>query len=285
MTLHALLAQARQQLIAALALDEREAAIESQMLLRHALGGVSRAWLISHDEQALTPEQSGLYQALLSRRLRGEPVAYLLGQREFFGMSLAVTPDVLIPRSDTETLVEAALARIPQDEPRTVLDLGTGSGAIAIAIAIHRPQARVTAIDRSPGALKVAGDNARNLGASNLEFLQSDWFGGLADGKFDVIVSNPPYIAERDPHLQQGDLRFEPRTALASGPDGLDDIRIILEHAPAYLQPHGWLMLEHGYDQAAKVAALMNEAGWKSVGHAADLAGIDRVTLGANPRG
>ncbi len=284
MRLQALLTQARHQLIESLHLAEREAAIEAQMLLRHTLGGVSRAWLISHDEQALTPVQAESFQALLSRRLRGEPVAYLLGQQEFYGMVYSVTPEVLIPRPDTETLVEAALAHIPADKPSRVLDLGTGSGAIAIAIAAHRPRALVTAVDRSHEALKVAAENAAKLGTNNLKLFQSDWFSGLSGDRFDVIVSNPPYVAEGDPHLQQGDLRFEPQTALASGPDGLNDIRIILENAPAYLLPGGWLLLEHGYDQPAKVASMMLNAGWKQVSHATDLAGIERVTLGKNPR-
>lgn len=280
MGLQALLMQARQQLADRLALPDNEAALEAQILLRHILGGVSRAWLISHEEQALTHEQHAGFDTLLSRRLQGEPIAYILGRREFYGIDLSVTPDVLIPRPDTETLVEAALQRIPQQQPCRVLDLGTGSGAIALAIAHHRPQARVTAVDQSAAAVAVAHDNATRLGIDNLHVLQSHWFSVLQGEWFDVIVSNPPYIAAADPHLQQGDLRFEPASALASGKDGLDDIRSIVAHAPSHLAPGGWLMLEHGYDQAEQVATLLREAGFDEVGHAADLAGILRVTLG-----
>ena len=164
-----------------------------------------------------------------------------------------------------------------------MLDLGTGSGAIAIAIASQRPQASVIAVERSDDALKVARHNAERLGTHNLRLLQSNWFSALAGQEFDVIVSNPPYIAAADPHLQQGDLRFEPPSALASGPDGLDDIRTIAAQAPAFLARGGWLLLEHGYDQAAQVAALLNQAGFEAIGHAADLAGIQRVTLGKLP--
>lgn len=272
--------QARQQLATTLNLPANEAAIEARILLRHVLGGVSRAWLISHDDQALTPGQQSLFEGLLQRRLKGEPIAYILGQREFYGLDLKLTEDVLIPRPDTETLVEAALLRIPSDRPCSVLDLGTGSGAIAIAIALHRPLASVTAVDRSGTALAVARSNAERLGTGNLRLLQSNWFSALGGQIFDVIVSNPPYIAAADPHLRQGDLRFEPPDALASGADGLDDIRIIVAQAPTHLGQGGWLLLEHGYDQAEQVAGLLKQAGLREIGHAADLAGIQRVTLG-----
>ncbi len=285
MNLQALLAQSRQHLATALDLPGSEAALEAQMLLRHAIGGVSRAWLISHDEQALTPEQQTRFDDLLSRRMRGEPIAYILGQREFYGLEFAVTPDVLIPRPDTETLVEAALRHIPTGQPCRVLDLGTGSGAIAIALAVHRPQAMVTAVDRSESAIDVARGNAGRLGLGtcHLRLLQSDWFSALQNETFEVIVSNPPYIAADDPHLRQGDLRFEPASALASGTDGLDDIRTIAAQATSHLAPGGWLMLEHGYDQAERVANLLKQQAFGEVGHAADLAGIQRVTLGRKP--
>lgn len=295
MALQALLGQAKQQLATTLNLPANEAAIEAQILLRHALGDVSRAWLISHEEQALTPEQQALLEELLQRRLQGEPIAYILGKREFYGLDFSITPGVLIPRPDTETLVEAALLHIPPDRPCRILDLGTGSGAIAIAIAYHRPQATVTAVDRSEAAIKVARGNALRLLApsplsssvegegvhvGNLRLLQSDWFSALQDEVFDVIVSNPPYVAATDPHLQQGDLRFEPTNALASGLDGLDDIRIIIAQAPPHLMQGGWLLFEHGYDQAALVAEMLKNAGFENVGHVADIAGILRVTRG-----
>lgn len=280
MTLQALLAQARRRLADTLGLPADEARSEAQILMRRALGDVSRAWLISHGDQPLTAGAQTQFDSLLRRRLQGEPVAYILGRREFYGLELAVTPDVLIPRPDTETLVEAALPHIPPYGPCRILDLGTGSGAIAIAIAKHRPEAAVTASDRSGAALAVARENARCLGTANLRLLHSDWFSALAGESFDIIVSNPPYIAAADPHLEQGDLRYEPHSALASGPDGLDDIRRIAASAPAYLAPDGWLLLEHGFDQAESVAGLLADAGFTEIGHATDLAGIRRVTLG-----
>lgn len=283
MTIANRLAQARQQLVAQLQLPVSEARIEAQLLLQAMLGGASRAWLLTHGEQALTPPQLAEFESLLQRRLRGEPVAYILGEREFYGLSFSVSPAVLIPRPDTETLVEAALQRIPQEVCRRVLDLGTGSGAIAIAIARQRPQAAVVAVDGSGAALAVAECNARALQAGNVTLLHSDWFSALEGEVFDVIVSNPPYIAAGDPHLAQGDLRFEPQQALASGPDGLDDIRRIVAQAPAHLVSGGWLLLEHGYDQAGRVAELLQVAGFEQVGHVADLAGIQRVTLGRKP--
>ncbi len=283
MSISALLVQASQQLSAELALPMNEARIESQALLRHVLDGVSRAWIILHQQQALTHEQRGWFNELLQRRLQGEPIAYILSRREFYGLDLAVTPDVLIPRADTETLVDAALQHIPLHLPCAILDLGTGSGAIAISLALHRPQSKVTAIDYSSAAIEVARGNAERLGADNLQLLQSDWFGALKSLTFDVMVSNPPYIAAADPHLKLGDLRFEPLCALASGTDGLNDIRSIVAQAPAYLATKGWLLLEHGYDQAPTVANLLQAEGFEKIRHATDLAGIQRVTLGQKP--
>jgi release factor glutamine methyltransferase len=274
-----LLNQARQQLAAALGLEANEARIEAQMLLGEVLD-VSRAWMIANAEATLAPALSERFFALLQRRLDGEPVAYILGRREFYGLEFKVAPGVLIPRPDTETLVETALQRIPAPSPLRVLDLGTGSGAIAIAIAVHRPQAQVVAVDASPAALDIARTNAAALGAANLRLLQSDWFSALEQQCFEIIVSNPPYIAAADPHLTQGDLRFEPSTALASGADGLDDIRRIVATAPAHLTAGGWLFLEHGYDQSGRVAELLKGEGFAEVGHATDLAGIERVTFG-----
>ena len=224
-----------------------------------------------------------VFEALISRRLNGEPIAYILGCREFYGLNFLVTPDTLIPRPDTETLVEAALAKIPNKSNLSILDLGTGSGAIALAIARNRPQANVIAVDTSNSALEIANKNAENLNIHNIEFVLSDWFENLSNQRFDVIVSNPPYIEENDVHLTQGDLRFEPMSALASGEDGLDDIRKIIDSCLVYLKPQGWLMFEHGYNQAAQVADLMAQAGLSNIETIKDLGDNDRVTFGKNP--
>ena len=279
-TITQLLSEARRRLSSSLVLPESEARIEALALLRRALGDVARAWLIAHENDIPSPDQARAFALLLQRRLSGEPVAYVLGEREFYGLDFVVTPQVLIPRPDTETLVEAALAHIPQRKSCRVLELGTGSGAIAIAIAKHRPLASITAVDNSQPALDVAGENARRLGADNVQLKLSHWFSALAGEAFDVIVSNPPYIAADDPHLSQGDLRFEPASALVGGRDGLDDIRLIVSAAPAHLVPSGWLLLEHGYDQAEHVAELLRVAGFYEVASVADLAGVMRVTQG-----
>lgn len=262
--------------------DESSAFFEVNLLLQHVLG-VNRAWLISHENDVLSVEKVTEFTALLSQRIAGEPIAYIVGQREFYGLNLKVTPDTLIPRPDTETLVEAALERITQNRLLTVLDLGTGSGAIALAIAKNRPQTQVTAVDASSSALTIAQENANQLQISNVQFLLGNWFESLAGKTFDMIVSNPPYIAAADPHLSQGDLRFEPASALASGEDGLDDIRMIVQQAAQYLNPNGWLMFEHGYNQADEVAKLLAEAEFIAIQHVQDLAGIARVTLGQLP--
>jgi release factor glutamine methyltransferase len=275
-----LLLDSGKRLMLALGLDATEARIEAHALLRLALGSVSRAWLLTHENDALEGKQGAAFEALLKRRLNGEPIAYILGKREFYGLEFIVTPDTLIPRPDTETLVEAALAKIPTNQTCSVLDLGTGTGAIAITIASQRPQAQVTAVDASPAALAVAQSNAQNLDVNNVQFVLSDWFTALAGQTFDVIVSNPPYVAANDPHLNQGDLRFEPVNALAAGEDGLDCIRQIISQAREHLNPQGWLMFEHGYNQAEKVAQLLKSANFDSVSSVADLSGILRVTLG-----
>ncbi len=284
------------RLTAALALDSSGARIEVQCLLQAVLQ-VNRAYLLTHPEQHLNAEQHARYTALFERRLNGEPIAYLLGEREFFGLTFKVTPDTLIPRPETELLVDLALQRIPSPGLTAtlsrsrergwgrgcafrVLDMGTGSGAIALAIAQARPVAEVLASDASPAALEVARANAQRLGIANVAFVQSDWFSALNIQRFDLIVSNPPYVATGDPHLQQGDVRFEPASALASGDDGLLDIRRIVARAQAYLQPGGWLLLEHGYTQAAQVCGLLRQAGFGEVFSAHDLAGIKRVSGG-----
>ncbi|MFA5371735.1 MAG: peptide chain release factor N(5)-glutamine methyltransferase [Sideroxydans sp.] len=261
----------------ALSLTAEEARSEVQSLLQYALG-VNRAFLLAHPEHVLDAGQKAAYAKLLQRRLGGEPIAYIFGEREFFGLNFKITPATLIPRPETELLVELALAHIPLQG--RVLDLGTGSGAIALAIARARPDAQVTALDISVAALEVARQNAQGLGSANISFLRSDWFAALTDVRFDLIVSNPPYVAAGDEHLVQGDLRFEPRTALVSGLDGMDDIRHIIAGATAYLGPGGWLLLEHGYNQAAASRSLLLSSGFDGVFSAMDMAGIERVSGG-----
>jgi len=270
------------QLVAALNLDANSARIEVQCLLQAVLQ-VNRAWLLAHPEHSLNDEQYACYMALFERRLIGEPVAYLLGEREFYGLNFKVTPATLIPRPDTELIVDLALQRIPQKGRNRVLDLGTGSGAIALSIAHARPDMEVVAVDASREALEVARENAQRLGLNNVRLLHSDWFSALHGERFDIIVSNPPYIAASDAHLLQGDVRFEPCSALVSGADGLDDIRRITEQAKEHLSVNGWLLLEHGYDQAAQVRALLQQAGFAAVFSARDLAGIERVSGGSCP--
>ena len=268
------------QLSLRLSIGKGDAQFEVSLLLQHVLN-VNRAWLMAHDEDHLTYYQQESFDRLLLLRLEGEPVAYILGRREFYGLQLKVSPATMIPRPDTETLVEAALQKTPVDVPWDILDLGTGTGAVALAIAKQRPKSNVIGVDASAEALVVAIENAQSLGLTNAHFLKSDWFSDLVGQRFEVIVSNPPYIAEGDSHLTQGDLRFEPRSALVSGVDGLDDIRRIIQDAPNYLKPNGWLMLEHGYDQAQSVATLLKGNGFSQIDHAQDLAGTLRVTFGS----
>lgn len=270
-------------------LEAIDARYESQLLLQHVLKA-NRAWLIAHELDALPPANQQAFDDLIQRRINGEPIAYILGNREFYGLKLAVTPATLIPRPDTEVLVEAALAKIPlyvKTQPRndevSILDLGTGSGAIALAIAKCRPHAHVVAVDALPAALEVAKQNAATLQIPNVQFLLSNWFAALDNQRFDVIVSNPPYIEVNDAHLSKGDLRFEPISALASGIDGLDDIRRIVTDSLLHLKPQGWLMLEHGYNQATAVRELMAQAGLVDIETLHDLGSNDRVTLGKNP--
>lgn len=266
-------------LSAALTLETVTARIEVQCLLQHVLG-VPRVYLLAHAERCLNDIEFARYESLLQRRLAGEPIAYILGAREFFGIDLKVTTATLIPRPETELLVEQALQRISIQAPDTVLDMGTGSGAIALAIAQQRPLTEVTACDYSQEALLVAQENAQNLGISNVHFVRSNWYSALKVQRFPLIVSNPPYISAGDPHLTLGDVRFEPESALVSGVDGLDDIRHIILHGTLHLLPGGWMLLEHGYDQAANVRGLLQQAGYGAVFSACDLSGTERVSGG-----
>lgn len=256
--------------------------VDARILVAHALSW-DRIALITRADDRLTASQAADAFSLLQRRLAGEPVAYLTGVREFYGLPLSVTPDVLIPRPETELLVDLALERIPADGPEMrVLDLGTGSGAIAVAIAHHRPKVIVTAVDASTAALEVARRNARRHATKGAEvvFFQSDWTGALGKARYHLIVSNPPYIAAGDRHLAEGDLRYEPVDALTDHADGLDAIRTIVRDAAAYLEPEGWLLIEHGYDQSGAVRRIMERAGYSAVQSWRDLAGIERASGG-----
>ncbi len=253
--------------------------VDQRILVCHALG-ISRTALITQSDRVLTADEAARVADLLQRRHDGEPVAYIIGQREFFGLDFETTPAVLIPRPDTELLVELALARLP---PRgKVLDMGTGSGAIAVAIAHSRPDASVTALDVSQEALAVARRNAQRNNAT-VRFLHSDWYGAVEGEQFNLIVSNPPYIAQGDRHLAEGDLRFEPSGALTDFADGLSALRTIIAGAPATLAPGSWLLMEHGYDQAEAVRGLLSTAGYTEVQSWQDLAGIERVSGGRRP--
>ena len=252
---------------------------EASVLLRTALG-VSDAHLAAHPGQVLNETERARFLAWAKRRRDGEPVAYIIGEREFYSLAFKITPAVLIPRPETELLVELALERIPAGRPCRVLDLATGSGCVSVAIARHRPRARVVATEIDRMALVVARENALRHAAGNVEFVESDWFGALGAARFEVIVANPPYIAEGDPHLDAGDLRFEPRQALVAGPDGLECIGPIVARAHAHLVAEGWLLFEHGHDQAARCRALLERIGFQQVASWRDLAGSERVSGG-----
>lgn len=253
--------------------------IEARVLLREVLNQ-SDAYLLAHGDEALTAAQAQQYVALVVRRVAGEPVAYITGRREFFGRDFAVNPSVLIPRPETELLVELALQRLPAGAPARVLDLGAGSGCIGITIAAERPEAQVMLVDVSDAALEIARANAAQWAPANTTLLHSDWYSAIAAERYDLIVANPPYVAEGDAHLQQGDLRFEPRSALAAGADGLNDLQRIIAQAPLHLRAGGWLLLEHGFDQAVACAWLLEAAGFQEVFNAPDLAGMPRVSGG-----
>jgi release factor glutamine methyltransferase len=251
---------------------------DSRLLLLHALGQprAGRAWLLAHDTDLVSEAVNTSLQGYVARRLAGEPVAYIVGHKEFYGLNLQVNSDVLVPRPDTETLVDWALDVLEPTPEARVVDLGTGSGAIALALKATRPALKVEAVDYSHAAMAVAQANAQRLGLA-VTFSQGSWLSGT-EGEFQAIVSNPPYIREDDEHLPA--LRFEPRQALTAGNDGLDDIRTIIDQAKSHLQPSGWLLLEHGYDQAADVRALLEAAGFANVQSRQDLAGIERCSGG-----
>lgn len=253
--------------------------IDARLLLEKALQ-VDHAFLLTHPNQSLTSQQSEQFFHWVTQRLQGMPVAYLTGQREFYDSVFRVSQAVLIPRPETELLVDLALDLIPVDRVCKILDLGTGSGAIAISIAKHRPLSQVIAVDISLEAIEIACWNASNLRASNVHFLLGEWFDELSHEKFDLIVTNPPYVAENDPYLQQGDLRFEPKIALSARYDGMDCIAHIIQSAAKYLVNEGWLFIEHGYDQVEACQLLLEKASFNKICCYADLAGIIRVSGG-----
>jgi len=253
--------------------------LDAELLLLHVVQK-PRSWLFTHADDVLDRDVQTAYSNLIERRVAGEPVAYITGRRGFWSLDLEVTSATLIPRPETELLVELALQRLPDDAACSVTDLGTGSGAIALAIARERPHAQVVATDASADALAVAQRNARRHAIVNVTFVHGDWLAPLAGQRFELIVSNPPYIEAADPHLGQGDLRFEPASALASGTDGLDDIRHIIRDAREHLRPGGWLLFEHGWNQGDAARALLHEAGYTEVFTARDLEQRDRISGG-----
>ncbi|MDT3412376.1 peptide chain release factor N(5)-glutamine methyltransferase [Kosakonia cowanii] len=244
--------------------------------------GKARTFILAFGETPLTDEQQQQLAGLLARRVRGEPVAHLIGEREFWSLPLFVSPATLIPRPDTECLVEQALARLPA-APCRILDLGTGTGAIALALASERPDCQVTAVDLIPDAVALAQRNADHLGIRNIEIVQSRWFSALEGQQFSLIVSNPPYIDAQDPHLAQGDVRFEPLSALVAADNGLADLHTLIKEAPRYLLPQGWLLLEHGWQQGAAVREIFARYGWQQVETCRDYGDNERLTLGRRP--
>jgi release factor glutamine methyltransferase len=261
-------------------LPEVNPRLEAEVLLAHVLDK-SRSYLVAWPERALSREQRERFQELTARRRKGEPIAYLTGHREFWSLDLEVTPAVLIPRPETELLVERALLRIPETGDCRIADLGTGSGAVAAAIARERPRCRILATDLSAEGLEVAQSNFRRLRLDNISTATGRWCAALPrESRFHLMVSNPPYVAEADPYLLKGDLPWEPQQALRSGADGLDDIRRIIQEAPAHLTTGGWLLLEHGFEQGAAVRALLGEGGFSEIKTYRDLAGHERISEG-----
>ncbi|MEK7222743.1 MAG: peptide chain release factor N(5)-glutamine methyltransferase [Pseudomonadota bacterium] len=251
--------------------------LDAEVLVMHVCS-LNRSALITRGHHALTDDQLTRLETLIAQRRHGEPIAYLTGVREFWSLEFSVTPATLIPRPETELLVEKALAHVPRDAEWTIADLGTGSGAIALALAKERPHCRVIATDISPQALEVARSNAAKFNLTHVEFREGNWFEPLVDMKLDMIVSNPPYVRANDPHLEQGDVRFEPVQALAAGPEGLDAIRQIALSAREHLNPAAWLLFEHGWDQAAAIGRLLHQLGYRNIVCYPDLGGRDRIT-------
>ncbi|MDH5518489.1 MAG: peptide chain release factor N(5)-glutamine methyltransferase [Gammaproteobacteria bacterium] len=271
-SIQTLLQQAEQQLAAV----SESARLDAEVLLADILEK-NRSYFRAFGEQELTPAQLQQFQNVLTQRAEGHPVAHILGRREFWSLDLEVNQHTLIPRPDTELLIEFILQAFPQQQLK-VADLGTGSGAIALALASENPQWQITATDQSAAALAVAQRNAARLGIANIVFKNGDWYQPLAASRFDLIISNPPYIAADDIHLTQGDVRFEPLTALASGNDGLDDIRLLIAQAKQHLQTNGWLILEHGYDQKTVIFELLQSAGFAHITQKDDYAGNARLS-------
>jgi len=252
---------------------------DAEILLCHTLG-CDRAYLYTWPEKQPEQDQIKRYEELIQRRQQGEPVAYLTGKRSFWDFTLSVSPATLIPRPETELLVEQALTLIPENSALDILDLGAGTGAIALAIAHERPACNITAVEYSKSACTIAEKNIHQFSKGNIRLLEGNWFSTLNQQPFDIIISNPPYIAERDPHLHQGDVQYEPTSALSAGEDGLDAIRHIILNAPKHLRASGWLLLEHGYDQANVVNHLFLKHGFKHISHLKDLSNNPRITLG-----
>ncbi|SMB32410.1 N5-glutamine methyltransferase, modifies release factors RF-1 and RF-2 [Serratia proteamaculans] len=264
-------------------LRQSESARRDAEILLGFVTGRARTFLMAFGETLLTPQQQEQLERLLARRERGEPVAYLIGEREFWSLPLSVSPATLIPRPDTECLVELALERLPSSSCH-ILDLGTGTGAIALALASERPDCKVTGVDLQPEAVALAQHNAQKLKIGNAQFLQGSWFAPLAGQTFALIASNPPYIDPADPHLAQGDVRFEPSSALVAQQHGLADLSAIVQQAPHYLKSQGWLLLEHGWQQGESVRALLQAAGFISIATRRDYGDNDRVTFGQWPQ-